>query len=485
MKVTDCLIMLWTTCVMLVVADTPPANADGPLRVHPDNPRYFTDDTGKAIYLTGSHTWLNLQDGGPKFPPPKFDYEEYLDLLAEQNHNFTRLWNWESPAWVSPNSSKIWLDPLPFQRTGPGKAADGRPKFDLTRFNQGYFDRLRRRVAAAGDRGIYVGIMLFQGFSVSRKSKSRKDTPWKYHPLNRANNVNGIHGDPDGDGEGYETHELRIPEVTRIQEAFVRKVIDTVNDLDNVIYEIGNECHGGSTEWQYHMIDCIHDCERDKPKQHPVWMTFQWDGMKGRGTNENLFESPAIAISPGKAVTRGDYTKDPPLAARGKIVIVDSDHVSATNLDRADWAWKCFTRGLHPIFMDDPPIKGSAKHPRFKDTGPESPAARTRGAMGDTLSFARRMDLAAMTPTDDPDECSTRYFLRNPGAEYLIYQPKAAPFDLQIPGGTYRYEWFDPYASKTIERGRRNVPGGRTRFTPPRRKSTILYLKVQRDKSID
>lgn len=28
----------------------------GPLTVHPTNPRYFTDGTGKAIYLTGSHT---------------------------------------------------------------------------------------------------------------------------------------------------------------------------------------------------------------------------------------------------------------------------------------------------------------------------------------------------------------------------------------------------------------------------------------------
>ena len=41
----------------------------GPLRVHPKNPRYFTDGSGGAIYLTGSHTWLNLQDGGSKFPP--------------------------------------------------------------------------------------------------------------------------------------------------------------------------------------------------------------------------------------------------------------------------------------------------------------------------------------------------------------------------------------------------------------------------------
>lgn len=43
----------------------------GRLRVHPDNGRYFTDDSGRAIYLTGSHTWANLQDIGlPGGPPP-------------------------------------------------------------------------------------------------------------------------------------------------------------------------------------------------------------------------------------------------------------------------------------------------------------------------------------------------------------------------------------------------------------------------------
>ena len=32
------------------------AIATGPLRTNPANPRYFTDGSGKAIYLTGSRT---------------------------------------------------------------------------------------------------------------------------------------------------------------------------------------------------------------------------------------------------------------------------------------------------------------------------------------------------------------------------------------------------------------------------------------------
>ena len=165
------------------------------------------------------------------------DYDAYLDLLQRNNHNFTRLWTWESAAWVRPDSSKVWLDPLPFARTGPGVAADGRPRFDLTKMNPAYFDRLRDRVAAANERNIYVGVMLFQGFSVSRKGKSRRETPWAYHPFHQSNNVNGIDGDANGDG--YEIHELVNDLVTAIQETCVRKVVDTLNEFDNVVFEIG------------------------------------------------------------------------------------------------------------------------------------------------------------------------------------------------------------------------------------------------------
>ena len=38
--------------------------ATGPLKVHPRNPRYFADGSGRAIFLTGAHTWANLQDSG-------------------------------------------------------------------------------------------------------------------------------------------------------------------------------------------------------------------------------------------------------------------------------------------------------------------------------------------------------------------------------------------------------------------------------------
>ena len=44
--------------------------ATGPLRVCRDNPRYFADGSGKAIYLTGAHSWSDLKDVGNSDPAP-------------------------------------------------------------------------------------------------------------------------------------------------------------------------------------------------------------------------------------------------------------------------------------------------------------------------------------------------------------------------------------------------------------------------------
>ncbi|MHC4399881.1 MAG: hypothetical protein ACYTG0_09395, partial [Planctomycetota bacterium] len=157
-----------------------PVPANGPLRVHPENRRYFADASGKAVYLTGSHTWADFQERAyPETPP--FDFDAFLDFLAGFGHNFIRLWRWEHAAWMQFTDKMIRYRPHPYPRTGPGKAKDGLAKFDVSRFDQAYFDRLRRRVVAAGDRGVYVAVMLFEGFSIEQKGTKGVD-PKKGNP---------------------------------------------------------------------------------------------------------------------------------------------------------------------------------------------------------------------------------------------------------------------------------------------------------------
>src|SRR5262245_35656636 len=192
--------------------------ASGPLTVHPTNPRYFADGTGKAIYLTGSHTWTNLQDVWTDSFNIPFDYNEYLDFLQQHHHNFMRMWHEELPKYRYSSPEFRYSSPHPWmivQTNGAGGGggqgsvgdpdappvpgglgqggetpSDGGgnliPKYDLELFNQEYFDRLRERVSAAGERGIYVSIMLFEGYGLQFTSEG-----WTWHPFNITNNVNG------------------------------------------------------------------------------------------------------------------------------------------------------------------------------------------------------------------------------------------------------------------------------------------------------
>lgn len=462
-------------------ADRHGANAGtarGPLRVHPDNPRYFTDgrkaaDGGlRAVYLTGSHTWPNLIDRGPSDPPPAFDFDRYLDFLERHDHNFIRLWarhvTWYHDYGVG-ERRVLHAGPLAWPRTGPGIALDGKPKFDLTRFNEAYFHRLRERVAAARGRGIYVGVMLFGGYYECTGG-------WRGNPFNAANNVNGIDGDPDRDGRGLETHTLTAPAVLRLQEAYVRKVIDTVNDLDNVLYEIGNECHTSSWDWQDHLIRFVRDYERGKPKQHPVGMTALW-GDDPKQDNRVLYESKADWVSP--QVSDAEVRADLPAADGRKVSLLDSDHwfISAILKDAdfgRDWVWKAFCRGHNPILMEQVPLDSGSEVPVTTED-PGHVAARR--AMGQTRRFAERVNLAAMTPAGEL--ASTGFCLADPGREYLVYLPDGGPVtvDLSAANGELAAEWFDPVRGKTVVAGR--VPGGaRRELRSPLAGAAVLYLKA-------
>ncbi len=437
----------------------------GVLKVHPTNPRYFTNNSGKVVYLTGAHTYKTLQDGGPSNPPPEFDYSEYLDFLEQHNHNFFRMW-YSEYLKDSFTSKKTGIKeirfrkPIPYKRTGPGLALDGKPKLDLTKYNEEFFTRLRSRVIKAKNRGIYVAIILFQGWQLH---SGGEDWRAKGHWSHPKNNINGINGDPNGDNSPIETQTLQIPAVTAIQKAFVKKVIQTVNDLDNVLYDISNESRPESKYWQYEMIKYIKNVEAGMAKQHPVGMT---SCLRKKGDTHNinvdLFNSKADWISPNGD---GGYQYNPPAADGSKVIILDSDHAGVGTVNR-DWIWKSFLRGYNPIQMDWSYGQQALEEARIEGA---------RKAMGDTLRYAKKMNLTAVTPKTQIS--STTYALAKPGSEYLIYQSESGSFTVSLKEGKYNYEWFRPKTGKVISTGTVNAQGGNKSFTPPFSGTAVLYLK--------
>jgi hypothetical protein len=282
--------------------------------------------------------------------------------------------------------------------------------------------------------------MFFEGFGLHL---SLPPDNVEGHPFYAANNVNDIGIASIND---YQVLPLD-PRVQALQESYIRKVIDTVQDLPNVLYEVANESSGGgsvdpgfleaiglseppdwgdSTQWQYWVIDFLTQYEAQMGyARHPVGMTMQYPVRDQSKINDVLFDSPADWISPGfddvdSPMHDSRWSTNPPANNGAKVIISDTDHYSPMKSD-ALWAWKSFLRGHNPILYDlgivtgvNPPDPSSGS-PSFASLEP------ARYAMGDMLRFAREMDLVAMEPRGDLS--STGYTLANPGEEYLVLQP--------------------------------------------------------------
>jgi hypothetical protein len=435
--------------------------ASGPLRVSPRNPRYFCDASDREVLLVGSHTWNNLVDMGRKDPPEAFDFNAYLDFLDRYGHNFIRLWAWDSTIWDTRANGKWGKDfihhaaPLPWARTGPGVALDGKPKFELKQFNPAYFERLQARVAAAARRGIYLSVMLFEGWGLmhgNRRRGTMEQWAWRTHPFHPDNNVNGIDA-------GGKPHSRSNPAVNELQAAYIRKVVDTVNDFDNVLYEVINE--GGEQKWDWWVVETVRKYEQTKSskKIHPI-------GITGHGAEDvkSMLASPADWISPG---SRDGYRDDPPAWDGRKVSLLDTDHIWGIG-GNGPWVWKSFIRGHNPLFMD--PYDGSVLAGRFD---PQWEPVRRN--LGHVRRLANRLDLAAMTPRNDL--ASTKYCLADPGNAYVVYIPNGGKVKVSLGDAPSRFavEWIHPSTGKAVPANA--VIGGAAReFTAPFDNDAVLYL---------
>jgi hypothetical protein len=382
--------------------------------------------------------------------------------LTAKNHNFIRLWSWEAAQFDDELGYALVTSDFPWLRTGPGNAADGKPKFDLTQPNPAFYARLRSKVIQADASGFYVDVMLFEGLAI------RKSARWVYHPFNPANNVNGI------DGAMGSYHTLNNPTVNAIQGTYIRAAIDAVNDLDNVLFEVSNESLATSADvaWQYAVIDEIRAYELTKPLQHPIGMTWQY-AAENSFDNAPLWASTADWISPGCSVWpcgNGDnYATNPPASTGAKVVISDTDHVYGIGGD-AVWVWRQFLRGLNPIFMDN----GIASFPATGNW------EGIRNAMGHVRTYAATIDLLAATPQNAL--CSSGFCLMTPNSvaalSFVSGKGKRAQSSVtvQLQPGVYSLNWFNPANGQTTLAGTVNHSGGSRTFTAPADATYVLMI---------
>lgn len=424
-------------------------DAAEPLALHPENPHYFLWRGKPTVLVTsGEHygALLNLD----------FDYEAYFEELESNGLNHTRVFS--GTYREIPSSFGITDNPLapkpgryacPWARSDEPGFFDGGNKFDLTKWDEAYFERLNDLMREAGEHDIVVELTLFCPFY--------NDELWKANPMNAANNVNDI-----GDCRREEVYTLDEADLTEVQIAFVQKVVSELREYENFYFEVCNEPYfGGVTgEWQRRIVDAIVEAEKTFPHRHLISQNIANGSQK--------VEDPHPAVS----IFNFHYCVPPDAVAVNyhlNKVIGENEtgfRGSADVLYRTEgWDFLLAGGGLY----NNLDYSFTPRHPRgdfleYKSPGGGSPALRRQ--LGILKRFLEELDLVRMSPDSavirgvSPD-LSARALVA-PGQAYAVYlhvplpkkpkpeelqkllrEKRVASLRLELPAGRYQTEWIN------------------------------------------
>jgi hypothetical protein len=458
-----------------------------PLRLAPANPHYYEYGGKPAVLVTSAEHYgavLNLS----------FNYIRYLDTLRADGLNLTRIFTGlyrERPEdfGIARNTlaptPDLFITPFPRSET-PG-ALDGLNKFDLGRWDERYFERLRDFVSQAARRGIIVEVTLFCTYY--------QDHMWQASPLHPRNNVQAA-------GEGVPRTEvltLKHKPLVDIEERFVRKVVTELNGFDNVLYEICNEPYfaGVTLDWQRRIGQVIAETEAALPKRHLIAQNIANNGKKIADPDPNV------------SVFHFHYARPPHTVGENyvlnKVIGLDETGFDGT----ADFVYRVqawdflIAGGAHYNNLDYSFTAGSEDGSyAYPGTQPGGGSKTLRQQLGALLRFFAGLDFTSMSPKDDliaggiPEQASARALAHKAGTQFAVYlhharvladhQPRyvvntrrrSSQLQLRLPAGAWSARWWNPQTGKIDKSEEFSHAGGeRTIGSPEYAMDVALELR--------
>jgi hypothetical protein len=446
-----------------------------PLSLHPQNPHYFLFRDKPAVLIGSTEHYGAVLNAD-------FDYVKYLGQLKADGLNLTRAFTgvYCEPAGafaiagntLAPASGRLLC---PFARGDAPGFAGGGNQFDLTRWDDDYFRRMKDFVARAGRHGIVVELTLFCPFY--------EDSMWDISPFKAGNNVNGI-----GNVPRTEAYTLAHKDLLAVQEATVRKIVGALKDADNLYYEICNEPYfGGVTlEWQHRIADVIADAEKDFPARHMIAQNIANEKAK--------IERPCPSVS----LFNFHYATPPDTVGMNDSLekALGDDETGFKGPDDATYrreGWEFLLAGgalydhLDYSFSVDHP-EGTFRYPP-RQPGGGSPALRSQLRI--LKEFMESMDFIHMKPDRSsvrnvqPPEAASR-LLAEPGQAYAMYLRGGtqANVRLDLPAGRYKVEWMSTLTGRIDKAERLTHAGGEVALSSPRYDQDVAARIVRVDGSL-
>jgi len=438
-----------TTFCLLMLIFFSACSQKQPISLHPDNPHYFLF-RGQPTVLIGSTEHygavLNLD----------FDYVKYFDELKSKGLNVTRTF---TGFYVEPQGAfgiaRNTLAPgegkliCPWARSNEAGYAGGGNKFDLNKWDEAYFVRLKNFISEAGKRDIVVELDLF--------SNIYDTIQWKLSPLNFTNNINNLA--PIRDHK--EILSLKHPEIIKIQEQMVEKILSELNDFDNLYYEICNEPYFGDLlaldTWEKHMTEFTHKTESKLGKKHLISNNI----ANGSEKIENL--------NNGVSIANFHYAK-PPVAVELNYSLnlpVGDNETGFNGIEDVHYrteAWDFMVAGGALFNNLDYSFATGHEDGSFK-VAPGQPGGggqALRSQLQNLKNVIDSLDFVKMKPSNELIKnklkgMTTARVLANEGNQYLVYLNNAigiSPSEgsktevfnilIELSKGNYTGTWIDP-----------------------------------------
>ena len=432
------------------------AEAAQPIKLHPDNPHYLLWRGKPTILITSTEHYGAVLNR-------VFDYKKYLKTLQSHGLNLTRTF---SGAYCEPfgafgirnNTLAPAKDNLtcPWARSDVSGYANGGNKFDLTKWDSAYFERLRNFVGEADKCGVVVELVLFCPFY--------EESMWKLSPMNAVNNINGI-----GQMKREEVYTLKYPNLLAVQDEMVRKIVGQLKDFDNLYYEICNEPYfGGVTiEWQNHIAETIVKTEADFKTKHLIAQNIANKGQKV--TNPN----PLVSIF------NFHYAKPPDTVAEnyGLNKVIGDDETGFAGSEPKPYrleAWDFIIAGGAVYDNLDYSFTAGYEDGTADINAPGGGGTVFRKQMEILKDFINSFNFIRMKPDNSvikggvPEKATARALIEA-GRAYAIYINGGgeATLIIELSAGSYKAQWLNTKTGKIDkEESFEHTGGNRTLNSP-------------------
>lgn len=431
-----------------------------PVKISDKDP-HWVEYKGKTTYLAGfTHSLANLAQQNTY-------HKTYIDWLSANNLNTFRNIPFMGQEYYDVQMKQMLS---PYKRTGPGLANDGKPKYDLTKYEAAFFTYWKNLLNYAQSKDVIMFFNIFDSWHLRQWDKNQcngnstgSTSEWchTYDAYYGANNINGVNA-----ANITQYHDNAHP-VNAWQKQFINKVVDELGGYPNLIWEVCNE-NFQNRDWEAKLAEYLTNYELSKGMTPHLVLTR---------------DIPNHEQTPGGRQTMALEEINSALAGMHGNPVPHVFHNDGTNQGNAvlmrNLAWASLTAGSNSnifsvtswVVYDSVEMASQDYQDKMKYVG------FTRKFLNDF-----NVDLRGMKPDTT---LATNNFLKiwalgRIGEEYVLYYKAGGNSNIAGLPANYNAYWFNPRtgASQTA------TPTGGNKFTTPDNNDWVLYIRKPKNTDV-